>query len=106
MSEHETTQDRQLIAVQGDLVLAALCVGQFHAPCQIEAERLLVQADGPLRQVLQTLGLKVDPVEAPFTPVPFFPPEASAPRRGVHTHVSHDPDDYAPSDPAARGSNA
>lgn len=100
---------RQLIEVNGNIVLAALCVGQFHAPCQIDGERLLVLADPPLRQVLETLGLSVRDTDEPFTPTPFFASEAgvrSATRRAVHTHVSVDGDDYAPAEPDGRGSNA
>lgn len=110
MSGIDTPQTRRhLIEVKGNIVLAALCVGQFHAPCQIDAERLLVLADQPLRQVLQTLGLEVRDSDDPFTPAPFFASETSAHgivRRAVRTHASIDSDDYAPAEADGRGSNA
>ena len=39
----ETSTMQTLTEVRGDLVLAALCVGQFRAPCQIDSDRLLVK---------------------------------------------------------------
>lgn len=98
-----------LTEVRGDLVLAALCVGQFRAPCQIEAERLLVRADEALAQALDALGLELAVVVESFTPVPFFAPEdlvdAAArglTRRQVQTHVFR-PHDEAGEDDAAPG---
>ena len=84
-----------LTEVRGDLVLAALCVGQFRAPCQIEAERLLVRADEALMQALRALGLDTTVVFEVFTPAPMFAPEEvildqvarGMARRQVTTHV-------------------
>ena len=84
-----------LTEVRGDLVLAALCVGQFRAPCQIDADRLLVRADEALIQALRALGLEIAAVVEPFTPAPLFAPEEvildqvarGVTRRHVHTHV-------------------
>ena len=84
-----------LTEVRGDLVLAALCVGQFRAPCQIEAERLLVRADESLMQALRALGLEITAVVEVFTPAPLFAPEdlildqvaRGIIRRQVTTHV-------------------
>lgn len=99
-----------LIEVRGDLVLAALCVGQFRAPCQIEPDRLYVQADEALLQALRALGLGLAPVEIDsFTPAPLFAPETGLAGRGdvrrhAHIHVSrqHD-DDPADELPEAEG---
>lgn len=114
MAETSTTQT--LTEVRGDLVLAALCVGQFRAPCQIECDRLLVQADEALGQALHALGLELRMTTEPFTPAPLFAPEqtildqvarGTAARRGsVHVHASHDHDAEAPEEPSGRGSNA
>lgn len=90
-----------LTEVRGDLVLAALCVGQFRAPCQIEAERLLVRADEALIQALRALGLEIATVSEVFTPAPLFAPEElildqvsrGILRRQVTTHVFRPHDD-------------
>lgn len=106
---------KSLTEVHGDLVLAALCVGQFRAPCQIDAERLVVEADEALLQALRALGLTLKLTQEPFTPAPMFAPEgavldrmarAGALRRQVQTHVSryHD-EDGAEEDPS-EASNA
>ena len=84
-----------LTEVRGDLVLAALCVGQFRAPCQIDCDRLLVRADEPLMQALRALGLETAAVFEAFTPAPMFAPEEvildqvarGILRRQVTTHV-------------------
>lgn len=85
-----------LTEVRGDLVLAALCVGQFQAPCQIEDDRLLVRADEILLRALEALGLSLAATVEIFTPAPLFVPETVIlaqvsrtidPRR-VATHVS------------------
>ena len=91
-----------LTEVRGDLVLAALCVGQFRAPCQIDADRLLVRADEALIEALRALGLEIAAVVEPFTPAPMFAPEEvildqvarGLMRRHVQTHVfpPHDED--------------
>lgn len=114
MAETSTTQT--LTEVRGDLVLAALCVGQFRAPCQIEGDRLLVQADDALAQALHALGLELRITAEPFTPAPLFAPEqtlldqvargTTARRASVHVHASHDHDVEAPEEPSGRGSNA
>ena len=92
-----------LTEIRGDLVLAALCVGQFHAPCQIEDDRLLTRADEGLLRALDALGLHCTPVKAVFTPAPLFAPEDEVLRqvaaqtslraRRVATHVSRHADD-------------
>jgi len=57
-----------LYAVYGDLARLAWHVGNRHTPCQIEADRLLIQRDHVLRDMLSGLGARVDEIEAPFTP--------------------------------------
>ena len=101
------THDTTLIEVRGDLVLAALCVGQFRAPCQIEADRLIVLAGEPLTQALNALGLVLSATEAEsFTPAPMFAPDSGHGGRHVHTHVSRHHDEAAADEDDSRGSNA
>ena len=104
-----TQSDLSLIECRGDLVLAALCVGQFRAPCQIEADRLIVRADAPLMAALRALGIELSPApegEA-FTPAPNFAPEgAHLHLRAARTHVSRHHDDEAPDEDLSPGSNA
>jgi urease accessory protein UreE len=81
-----------LTEVRGDLTLAALCVGQFHAPCQIENDHLLVKADTALQEALGALGLRLRSVTTVFNPAPMFAPAGATAghgRRAVHHHVSH-----------------
>jgi urease accessory protein UreE len=89
-----------LTELRGDLVLAALCVGQFHAPCQVDADRLLVRADEALLRALDALGLHMATVVEPFSPTPLFVSEeavlaqvAKNTRRQVRTHISSLDDD-------------
>ena len=62
-------------------------IGNRHAPCQIEPDRLLVQADHVLRDMLERLGATVREVREPFQP------EGGAYGHGrTHGHShSHDP---------------
>ncbi len=96
-----------LIECRGDLVLAALCVGQFRAPCQIEADRLIVRAGEPVMAALRALGIDVVPAPegAVFTPAPSFAPEGPH-LRAARTHVSRHHDDEAPDEDFSPGSNA
>ena len=105
-------EEQVLTEIRGDLVLAALCVGQFHAPCQIEDDRLIVRADEGLSQALAALGLSQTQGRGRLTPAPLFVPEAelvaqaarTQSRRGVRTHVARyhgdDEDDPEPDMPA------
>lgn len=106
---------KSLTEVRGDLVLAALCVGQFRAPCQIDTERLVVEADEALLQALRALGLSLSLTQEPFTPAPMFAPEEvvldrlarmSAGRRQVQTHVSRSHDEDGAEEDQSAGSNA
>ena len=103
-----------LTEVRGDLVLAALCVGQFRAPCQIEAERLLVRADESLMQALRALGLEIAAVFEVFTPAPMFAPDElildqvarGIIRRQVTTHVFRPHDDESAEEDGDSGAAA
>ncbi|KEO56457.1 hypothetical protein [Thioclava pacifica] len=100
-------QKTTLIELRGDLVRAALCIGRFHAPCQVEPDRLLVMADPALSAALSDLGLTLTPVDEAFTQVEM--PASCMPARRVITHGSHahetDEDDEADL-PAGPASNA
>lgn len=43
-------------------------IGNRHTPCQIEADRLLIQRDHVLKDMLEKLGAQLREIEAPFTP--------------------------------------
>ncbi len=43
-------------------------IGNRHTPCQIETDRLLIQRDHVLRDMLEKLGATVTNVTEPFTP--------------------------------------
>ena len=51
-----------------DLVRIAWHVGNRHTPCQIETDRLLIQHDHVIRDMLTLLGADVTEVTEPFTP--------------------------------------
>lgn len=58
-----------LMEVRGEgLARLAWHVGNRHAPCQIEPDRLLLRRDPVLRAMLVTLGARVVDVAAPFAP--------------------------------------
>lgn len=61
--------EEPLLQITGDdLVRLAWHVGNRHTPCQIERERLLIQADPVIGHMLEHLGAKVTPVSEPFIP--------------------------------------
>ena len=62
-------------------------IGNRHTPCQVEADRLLIQRDHVLEDMLQRLGAEITHVEEPFQP------EGGAYGHGrTHGHShSHDP---------------
>jgi urease accessory protein len=60
--------EEELMEVQGDLHRYAWHIGNRHAPCQIEGDRLLIRRDHVLRAMLQGLGALVKDVVEPFTP--------------------------------------
>ena len=57
-----------LLEVTGDLPRLAWHVGNRHAPCRIEADRLLVRDDPVMADMLRRLGASVKPVVEPFEP--------------------------------------
>ncbi len=61
--------DEALIEVRGaPLHRLAWHIGNRHTPCQIEADRLLIQRDHVLREMLVKLGAELRDVTEPFTP--------------------------------------
>ncbi|AHD11154.1 urease accessory protein UreE [Phaeobacter gallaeciensis] len=61
--------DEALLEVTGDHILRlAWHIGNRHMPCQIEANRLLIQRDHVIRDMLQKLGAALRDVVEPFTP--------------------------------------
>lgn len=57
-----------LFSVTGDLIRLAWHIGNRHTPCQIEADRLLIQRDRVLGDMLVLLGADIVETEEPFTP--------------------------------------
>lgn len=58
-----------LLEVRGaDLMRMAWHIGNRHAPCQIEADRLLIQRDRVMADMLRQLGAELREVSEPFTP--------------------------------------
>ncbi len=58
-----------LLEVTGEnLLRLAWHIGNRHTPCQIEADRLLIQRDYVIRDMLGKLGAKTREVTEPFTP--------------------------------------
>jgi urease accessory protein len=60
--------EEPLMEVQGDLHRLAWHIGNRHAPCQIELDRLVIRQDRVLREMLLGLGAVVKDIVAPFTP--------------------------------------
>ncbi|MEO0773754.1 MAG: urease accessory protein UreE [Pseudomonadota bacterium] len=58
-----------LLRVTGDdLARLAWHIGNRHTPCQVGDGALFIQNDPVIRHMLETLGARVEEVEAPFTP--------------------------------------
>lgn len=57
-----------LLEIKGDLTRLAWHIGNRHMPCQIEADRLLIQRDHVIRDMLEKLGAELRDVTEPFTP--------------------------------------
>ena len=85
-----TAAPESLLAVTGpDLPRLAWHIGNRHTPCQIEANRLLIQIDPVIAHMLSHLGAEVTEVTEPFTP------EGGAYGHGrthshEHGHSAHD----------------
>lgn len=61
--------EEPLLEVRGpDLPRLAWHLGNRHAPCRIESERLLMQRDHVLADMLRQLGAELREVTAPFIP--------------------------------------
>ena len=76
-----------LAEIRGDLARLAWHIGNRHTPCEVQADRLLIQRDHVLEAMLQGLGARVAHIDAPFQP------EGGAYGHGrTHGHShSHDP---------------
>lgn len=60
--------EEDLLEVTGDLTRLAWHIGNRHMPCQIEANRLVIQRNHVIEDMLAKLGAGVKPLRAPFTP--------------------------------------
>lgn len=80
-----------LAEIRGDsLPRLAWHIGNRHAPCDVRADRLLIQRDHVLEEMVVRLGGQVTHVEAPFRP------EGGAYGHGRvhgHAHAAHADDD-------------
>jgi len=57
-----------LLQIRGDLTRLAWHIGNRHTPCQIENDRLVIQRDAVIADMLQQLGAEVTQVYGPFEP--------------------------------------
>lgn len=58
-----------LLEVKGtELVRLAWHIGNRHTPCQLGADRLLIQRDHVMRDMLTKLGAELHDISEPFTP--------------------------------------
>jgi urease accessory protein len=61
--------DEDLLAITGpDMLRYAWHIGNRHTPCQIGENRLVIQNDHVLADMLRGLGAVIAPLRAPFTP--------------------------------------
>lgn len=61
--------EEPLLAVTGpDLVRLAWHIGNRHCPCQLAPDRLVIQRDKVIAEMLHLLGATVTEIAAPFTP--------------------------------------
>lgn len=87
--------EEDLLEVTGsDLVRIAWHIGNRHTPCQIETNRLVIQRDHVIRDMLRQIGAQVRDIVEPFVP------EGGAYGHGrthghdhsaSHSHHDHDP---------------
>jgi urease accessory protein len=57
-----------VLVIRGDLARLAWHIGNRHTPCEVHADRLVIRDDHVLRGMLEGLGARVEPAEAPFRP--------------------------------------
>lgn len=61
--------DEDLLEVTGpDLIRLAWHIGNRHTPCEIGSERLLIQRNHVMQDMLEKLGATLTEITAPFTP--------------------------------------
>ncbi|MEP3331479.1 urease accessory protein UreE [Sedimentitalea sp.] len=66
---HVFAAPEPLLEVTGDnLARIAWHIGNRHTPCQIETERLLIQRDHVIRDMLAKVGAETREITEPFTP--------------------------------------
>ena len=70
------------------LMRCAYHLGNRHLPVQLDADRLLIQTDSVIAEMLAGLGARVEFVQAPFQP------EGGAYAPGGHHHHHHDDHDH------------
>ena len=61
-------EEAVLVITGADLTRLAWHIGNRHTPCQIEADRLLIQDDPVIGHMLEHLGASLEEVVEPFTP--------------------------------------
>jgi len=60
--------ERVLVVTGDNLARLAWHIGNRHTPCQIEAERLVIQNDPVIAHMLAHLGAALSEADLPFTP--------------------------------------
>ncbi|MEP3687852.1 MAG: urease accessory protein UreE [Sulfitobacter dubius] len=66
---HVVAADEDLLEVTGpDLPRIAWHIGNRHTPCQIEADRLVIQRDHVIATMLAQIGAATREITAPFRP--------------------------------------
>lgn len=86
--------DEDLLEVTGsDLPRIAWHIGNRHSPCQIEADRLVIQRDHVMVKMLAQIGAATREITGPFRP------EGGAYGHGRthghdHSHAHHAPQDH------------
>lgn len=61
-------EDELLEVTGAELMRFAWHIGNRHAPCQIERDRLLILRDAVMADMLRQLGAELAEISAPFTP--------------------------------------
>ena len=84
-----------LLAVEAStplaLLQAAYHLGNRHLPMEIQPRRLLIPADGVLRQMLEDRGLRVVPLRQAFAPEPGAYSGTAHHGHGAEGHPGNDP---------------